>query len=504
MRSRPLALAVALAAAVGIVLPLAPVPAPPAAAAPVPLPQGAIDQRDVTGEITAVFDAINDYRRSQGKSPLRFMPALHDIAQDWSYRQGQTDQFAHREDFWTLYPSGSRRSGEIIAWRTDRSAAALVRQWINSPAHRTQMLGDYTHMGVGIAFVDGWSHAPNATAMIGTTNFGNYAGSSQPTSYASVQAWKSAGGRIDGPPRGVRIEARDTMQASIDMSVAHTARTRVTEVYLAPSHVYFEALTAAPAAARADRSLLLVDPAGPSAALLAELRRLNPQAVTAVGAPGVLSDATLSRVRSTLPNATVTRVAGNDAPEISVNFARQEFPGADAAYVAAERNLSDSISASSAAAAAGVPLVLTPRSTSMRASFTDYFADARPARVSIVGGSPQIAKAQQAAVVRGSSSTSATLLREPDRFQTNATVLRTAYSGAQESAYLASALRFGHAFVGSAIAAGNGPVAITSVACVPPKPHAFLVNAVAPHQVITLGREWTVSDAAAVLDRCAR
>lgn len=503
MRLRPLALVVALATAVGIVLPLASTPAP-AAAARVPLPQGAIDQRDVTDEIADVFVAINDYRKSKGKAPLRFMPALHDVAQDWSYRQGQTDQFAHRERFWTLYPSGSKKSGEIIAWRTDSNAAALVQQWIKSPSHNTQLLSDYTHMGIGIAFVDGWSSSPNRTALIGTTNFGNYSGSSQPASYASVEAWERSGGRVDGPPRGVRIDARDTMQASVDMSVAHASRSRVTEVYLAPSHVYFESLTAAPAAARPDRSLLLVDPSGPSTALLNELRRLNPRTVTAVGAPGVLPNATLSRVRSALPNATVERVAGRNAPEISVNFAAQEFPGTDMAYVTAERNLSDVISGSSAAAAAGVPLVLTPRSTSIPASFSDYFAAERPSRVTIIGGAPAIAKAQQAAVVRGDSGIRTTLLREPDRFQTNAAVLRSAYPGAQESAYLASALKFGHAFVGAAVAAGNGPVAITAVACVPPKPHAFLVNAVAPHQVIALGREWTVSNSAAVLDRCAR
>lgn len=502
MRSRPLALLLAIAASIGAALPLTPVAVAQAEAAPAPLPQGTIVQRDAAADIAAVFAAINDYRRQQGRTPLRFAPALHGVAQDWSYWQGQTDQFAHRSSFWHLYPSGYGKVGEIIAWRTGTDAAALVQQWIDSPAHRAHLLGDYTHMGTGIAFASGWRFA-SSTAMIGTTNFAQYTGTSQPASYASVEDWVRAGGRVSPPPEGVRIPARDTMQASVEMSAAHKVASRVTEVYLAPSHVYFESLTAAPAASRADRALLLVDPAGPSSALLSELRRLNPGQVTAVGAPGALPESTLSAVRSALPSATVSRVPGADVPAISAAFARQEFPGADRVYVAAERNLSDAISASSAAAALGAPLVLTPRSTTIPSTVTSYFEAEQPARVTIVGGSPQLADAQRRAIEGSGAGIAAELVRRADRFQTNAAALRTAYSGQQETAYLASALQFGHAFVGSAVAAGNGPVALTAVACVPPAPHAFVIGSVPPHQVITLGREWTVSDAAAVLDRCA-
>ncbi|MCH1882084.1 cell wall-binding repeat-containing protein [Agrococcus sp. ARC_14] len=508
MRSRPLALAVALVAAVGIVLPLAPTPAPQAAAAPAPIAQGTIVDRNAVADLSAVFNAINTYRSGQGLRPLRFMPQLHTIAQSWSYELGQTDAFKHRTGFTSLYPAGSSRSGEIIAWRRDANAAALVTQWINSPAHKAQLLGDYTAMGVGVATVDGYQGASRAS-LVGTTNFGRYVGSAQPTTYASVQAWVNAGGRVAPAPapvpdaQYVRIAARDTMQASVDMSVQRNQPSRVTEVYLAPSHVYFEALSAAPAAARVDRALLLVEPSGPSQALLNELRRLNPGTVTLVGAPNVLPDATLRAVRSALPGKSVVRVAGSNAPEISANFALEEFPGADRVYVAAERNLSDVISASSAAAALGVPLVLTPRSTTIPSSITSYFAAERPSRVTVVGGSPQLASAQERAIERAGSGISATLVRERDRFLTNASTLRTAWSGPQDAAYLASALQFGHAFVGSAIAAGNGPVALTSIGCVPPGPFSFVTGSVDPQQVVALGMEWTVSANAAALGRCA-
>lgn len=506
MRLRPLALVAAFAVTLGIVLPLAPTPGAEAAPVPASMPQGTIVDRDVVTDLSAVFTAINEYRASKGKRELRFMPELHAVAQDWSFELGRTDQFKHRSGFMSRYPAGASGGGEIIAWRRDANAAAMVTQWINSDPHRAQLLGDFTAMGVGVASASGYLGS-SRTSLIGTTNFAKYVGSSQPKTYASVEEWVRAGGTVARPPSGstefLRIDARNTMQASVDISVARNAPSQVAKVYLAPSHVYFESLVAAPAAARSDRALLLVDPSGPSSALLGELRRLNPRAITVLGAPDVFSEASFRAVRSAVGAASVTRVAGANAPEISANFARSEFSGATHAYVAAERNLSDSISASSAAAAQGVPLVLTPRSTSIPSSIRSYFSAARLASATVVGGSPDLAAAQQRAI-RDASNTSATLVRKRDRFLTNEAALRTAWSGPQQATYLASALRFGHAFVGSAIAVGDGPVALTSIGCVPPGPHSFVTQAVDPGQVIALGREWTVSDNAAVLGRCAR
>ncbi|SDR91689.1 cell wall-binding repeat-containing protein [Agrococcus carbonis] len=507
MRSRPLAVLVALAAAVGIVLPIgATASAAPAAAAP--LAQGVAVDRDTAGELAAVFDAINAFRATEDLPPLRFMPALHTVAQSWSYELGQTDQFKHRTDFASRYPAGSTRSGEIIAWRSDMRAAELVTQWINSPAHKAHLLGDYTAMGIGVAEVRDY-RGSSRTALIGTVNFGKYVGSAQPTTYANVQEWVRAGGRVASPPPAPlqttfdRIPARDTMQASVELSASSSDATQVSEVYLAPSHVFFEALTAAPAAARNDRALLLVDPAGPSSAVLAELRRLNPATVTAVGTASVLSEASLSAVRSALPAAQVTRVAGRDVAEISANFARQEFPGARSAYMAAERNLSDATSGASSAAVSGVPLVLTPRVNTMPDAVRSYFAQARLSELVIVGGAPTLAKAHQDQVRAASSGTAVQLVRGADRFRTNAATLQTAWSGAQSTVYLASGLRFGHAAIGSAVATGVGPVVLTSIGCVPPAPHSF-ASAVDPDRVVALGREWTVSDNAAMLGRCAR
>lgn len=605
MRSRPFAIVAALATAIAVALPLS---APPSAqAAPADLALGTLVDRSTIGESTTVFEGINTYRVQQGLRPLRFIPQLRDIAQDWSDELGETDEFKHRSNFFSMYPKGAQAGGEIIAMRTDGNAAGLVTQWINSAPHRAHMLGQYTHMGVGVSLVTEYSRYPGRTAMLGVTNLARYTGTGQPASYASVDGWLQASGRtvndavaqfdsvtvnpdnsvtvrgwaydltdqsatvnvslwVEGRPavrvpanrawealndegvRGAhgfthtftaapgetlrvcglaanavgtggnhslacitretgpeltRIPARDTMQASIDFSVARNTASAVTEVFLAPSHVFYESLIAAPAAARDDRALLLVDPSGPSSALLAELRRLAPTTITAVGTTAVLPDSTLSRIRTALPSADVSRLPGSSVSQISANLARHAFPGASKGYLSAEGNLSDSISGSSAAAELGVPLLITPRTDTLAASIRDYVTQSRPSKIIIIGGAPSLASAHERQIEAASTTTDATLVRGADRFITNAAALRTSWNTEADAVYLASAMMFGHAGLGSAIAVGDGPVALTAVACVPPSPYAFITGTVNPAQVVAMGSSWTVSDNAAALGRCS-
>lgn len=605
MRSRPLAIIVALASAVAVAVPL--VGAPPASATSIDLHRGTLVDRSTIAESATVFEGINTYRVQQGLPPLRFMPQLRDIAQDWSDELGETDTFAHRPNFFASYPKGAQSGGEIIAMRRDGNAAGLVTQWINSAPHRALMVGNYSVMGTGVSLATGYRGTSSSTAMLGVTNLARYPSTGGPASYASVDGWLQASGRtlhdvaaqldsvtvnadhsitvrgwaydlsdhgasvtvslwVEGRPavrvaanrawqplndegvRGAhgfvhtfaagpaeslrvcglaanavgpgahqalaciaretgpaltRVPARDTMQASVDFSRASNAPSQVREVYLAPSHVFYESLMAAPAAARAEGALLLVDPAGPSSALLAELRRLAPTTITAVGGSDALSEATLRSIRAALPAAAVARVPGADLAEIGANLARRAFPGAAGAYLSAAGNLSDTISASSAAAERGVPLLVAPRAEALAPSISTYVAEARPARVTIVGGAPALAAAHERQVEAAAAGVDAVQVRGADRFITNAAALRTAWTSSADSVYLASAMMFGHAGLGSAIAVGDGPVALTAVACVPPSPHAFITGTVDPAEVVAMGSTWTVSDRAASLGRCS-
>ena len=74
------------------------------------------------------------------------MPALNTIASQWAKSMHDGCTFAHRSSF-SVYPSGWKRAGENIA--AGYSYTTVVQGWIDSPGHRANMLGDYTHIGVG-------------------------------------------------------------------------------------------------------------------------------------------------------------------------------------------------------------------------------------------------------------------------------------------------------------------------------------------------------------------
>lgn len=97
-----------------------------------------------------ILRETNQYRASQGLGALKPMAALHGVAQRWSARMASTGRFEHNPDFAAQYPAGWSRAGENIAmgYRRDK----VVDAWIGSPGHRANLLGDYTHLGIGVAW----------------------------------------------------------------------------------------------------------------------------------------------------------------------------------------------------------------------------------------------------------------------------------------------------------------------------------------------------------------
>ncbi|MCD4534568.1 CAP domain-containing protein [Nocardioides sp. cx-169] len=97
-----------------------------------------------------VLRDTNEFRASQGKPALKAMAALDDVAQRWSARMARTGVFEHNPDYAGQYPSGWTRAGENIAY--GYLLGEVVDAWIASPGHRENLLGDYTHLGIGVAW----------------------------------------------------------------------------------------------------------------------------------------------------------------------------------------------------------------------------------------------------------------------------------------------------------------------------------------------------------------
>ncbi|CUK00234.1 Cysteine-rich secretory protein family protein [Ruegeria denitrificans] len=128
---------------------------------------------------------INDERTSRGLNPLQLETRLNDSAEDHSTWMLNADIFSHTGsggssatermqdagfDF-----SGSWRSGENIAWQSERGTEGisddveqLHQSLMNSPGHRANILNpDYEYIGIGIEEGDynGWD------AVMVTQNF---------------------------------------------------------------------------------------------------------------------------------------------------------------------------------------------------------------------------------------------------------------------------------------------------------------------------------------------
>ena len=117
----------------------------------------------------AVVDRMNQVRRSHGLRPLRLSRPLGVAAQAHSQDMARRGYFEHDSisgtPFWRrierFYPSRGFRSwtvGENLLWGTDTYGAAFaVREWMNSPPHRENILSrQWREVGIGAI------HMPNA------------------------------------------------------------------------------------------------------------------------------------------------------------------------------------------------------------------------------------------------------------------------------------------------------------------------------------------------------
>ncbi|MFZ0627276.1 MAG: CAP domain-containing protein [Acidimicrobiia bacterium] len=93
---------------------------------------------------------INNYRSSKGLAALKRDGSLDASARAWAEKLAAKGKLAH-SDLGRLLPPWSA-AGENVG--TGGSVGSIFDALVGSSGHRANMLGDYTHMGVGV-FVDG-------------------------------------------------------------------------------------------------------------------------------------------------------------------------------------------------------------------------------------------------------------------------------------------------------------------------------------------------------------
>lgn len=108
---------------------------------------------------TDVAAAINSSRGEAGLAPLTPNSSVDAVAQAWAEQLASAGELSHNPSYTDQIPAGWTGAAENVAMASEPSAAGMHTQLMNSPGHRANILGDFTHVGVGFAVDDsgaGW------------------------------------------------------------------------------------------------------------------------------------------------------------------------------------------------------------------------------------------------------------------------------------------------------------------------------------------------------------
>ncbi|WP_366183054.1 CAP domain-containing protein [Flavobacterium ovatum] len=103
-------------------------------------------------EVTTM-DLINKYRVSVGLNPLErinhisFKSEEHDEYMISNKVVNHNDFVARSENI--IKVLGAKKVGENVAYNFN-TAESVVAAWLNSPAHKENIVGNYTHFGIAI------------------------------------------------------------------------------------------------------------------------------------------------------------------------------------------------------------------------------------------------------------------------------------------------------------------------------------------------------------------
>jgi uncharacterized protein YkwD len=127
--------------------------------------QAASSQSEIEMAVTQILNETNAERANAGLAPLTLNASISAIAQSWSESMAAENSMYHNPDYQFQMPSPWMRVGENVGQGYTKDT--IVAAWMASPGHRANILGDFTHIGLGYWIDDsgrGWF----------TQNFGKY------------------------------------------------------------------------------------------------------------------------------------------------------------------------------------------------------------------------------------------------------------------------------------------------------------------------------------------
>lgn len=289
----------------------------------------------------------------------------------------------------------------------------------------------------------------------------------------------------DGPELG-RLGGANRYATAVSISRHRFATGGADSVYLARGDVFFDAMAGG---ALTDGPVLLVPSCqGVPSTVAAEIARLDPQRVVALGGTTSVCDASLTTAAD---GRATDRLDGANRFETAASIAQEAFPqGSDRVYLALGDNVPDAIVAGTLSD--GPVLLTDPNRTSVSQATRQAILDLDAQEVIALGGTASLPQHVLAAAAQGLPTDR---ISGANRWATAVAIAEHAYPGTLDRAFIA---RGDDTNFVDAVAAGvltDGPVLLTRGSCTW-VPAAVLDYAAAqgPPEVIALGGPATLCD----------
>lgn len=279
----------------------------------------------------------------------------------------------------------------------------------------------------------------------------------------------------DGPaPEGRRLAGADRIETATVVS-RYGFPSGSETVYLARADNFPDALAAG---SLTDGPVLLIPPDGAAPAVVtAELERLAPSMVVALGGPAAVSETMLSSVAD---GRDTGRLAGTDRFATAARIARHSFPdGSAVVYLARADDFPDALAAG---ALTDGPVLLVPSSGTVPTTVLDEVTRLDPDQVVALGGETAIADDVLARAAEGRRTGR---LAGSSRFETATRIAQRAFPETADEVYLSRSDGYADALAAGALT--GGPILLAPPDGPIPEATLSEINRLAPARIVALG-----------------
>jgi YVTN family beta-propeller protein len=291
---------------------------------------------------------------------------------------------------------------------------------------------------------------------------------------------------LNWTPTTTRISGSDRYATSVAVAQAGFPTT-ASVAYVATGTDFPDALSAAAASAKLGGPLLLTTPSSLPASVSSELQSLQPSTIYVAGGPSAVSPAVFNTLTTLASgwHGTVVRQSGSDRFATSRAIVSGTFPGASKVYIATGNNFPDALSASAAAGAQNLPVILVNGSaTSLDAPTVALLQSLGATQFLIAGGTSAVSSG-----IANDLATMGTVTRYAgsDRFGTSELINKAAFPSPAQAFY-ATGSSFPDALSGAVLAAtSDAPLYVVETNCVPSQTEDDLAAAGASHVTLIGG-----------------